>query len=316
MSPLATAGLGAGLDLLGQGINAFSQGTQNRANRRFALKMYEVQRKDALADWSMQNYYNSPEQQMLRLKNAGLNPHLIYGNRGQSDAGAVRSTPMDVPKGEAPRIDLGGVGSKFMGFYDLAVKQAQAENLKTQNAVLEADKALKEAQEMQTRLQGLKTIQDTKTGEFDLSQKIRLSDLLYEQAKANVERSLAETKRIGVDTQVTLNRDEREAAMNAANLKTAAENILNMRSQRSLNENQRQEIQHRIINLGKDERLKELDIILKAKGIQPGDPWYMRVVSQILGGVSAGQVIDEIKKVDVKKTGVEAMRQLFPSRAE
>lgn len=44
--------------------------------------------------WHMQNMYNSPEAQMQRFKNAGLNPHLIYG---QGNAGNASSMPQYQP---------------------------------------------------------------------------------------------------------------------------------------------------------------------------------------------------------------------------
>lgn len=40
--------------------------------------------------WRLQNLYNSPEAQMQRFKEAGLNPHLIYG---QGNSGNSTSTP-------------------------------------------------------------------------------------------------------------------------------------------------------------------------------------------------------------------------------
>lgn len=54
--------------------------------------------------WNMQNLYNSPEAQMNRFKEAGLNPHLIYG---QGSAGNASSPPQYQPanlqyKYEAP----------------------------------------------------------------------------------------------------------------------------------------------------------------------------------------------------------------------
>ena len=52
--------------------------------------MYDRQRADALADWNMQNQYNSPAEQMKRYKEAGLSPHLIYGQT--HTASPVRST--------------------------------------------------------------------------------------------------------------------------------------------------------------------------------------------------------------------------------
>ena len=62
--------------------------SNSRKSRRFAEQLNRQQREDnilaalwqrrwSLKDWQMQNKYNSPLQQMQRLKEAGLNPHHI-----------------------------------------------------------------------------------------------------------------------------------------------------------------------------------------------------------------------------------------------
>lgn len=49
-------------------------------NEFFENRRYNKQRSDMLADRDYQNQYNSPVAQMQRLKEAGLNPNLVYGN--------------------------------------------------------------------------------------------------------------------------------------------------------------------------------------------------------------------------------------------
>lgn len=43
-------------------------------------KQYRKMRNDAILDRQHEEWYNSPEQQMRRLQEAGLNPNLVYGN--------------------------------------------------------------------------------------------------------------------------------------------------------------------------------------------------------------------------------------------
>ena len=52
-----------------------------------------------VAFWKMQNEYNLPKNQMQRLKDAGLNPNLIYGS---SPAGASGSAGSIAPSKAAP----------------------------------------------------------------------------------------------------------------------------------------------------------------------------------------------------------------------
>ncbi|WNK14086.1 MAG: DNA pilot protein [Microvirus sp.] len=69
---------------------------ENRLQNSTNLSMYNRQRTDALADFNRQNTYASPKETMARYKEAGLNPHLIYGQQGTS--ATVRSTPLEAAK--------------------------------------------------------------------------------------------------------------------------------------------------------------------------------------------------------------------------
>lgn len=56
-------------------------------------KRYERELKDQQKAWQMNNAYNSPSQQMARLKSAGLNPNLVYMNGGTSATSDTMTTP-------------------------------------------------------------------------------------------------------------------------------------------------------------------------------------------------------------------------------
>lgn len=56
------ANTAAAAELLGQSVNAWSAANTNKKQRQWQEKMYGQQRIDALADWTMQNEYNSPAQ--------------------------------------------------------------------------------------------------------------------------------------------------------------------------------------------------------------------------------------------------------------
>lgn len=139
MDPITGAALiGGASALLGSGANAAAQGSMNKETRKWNEKMYGIQKQDSLDFWNMQNSYNSPEQQMQRLKAAGLNPNLVYGSG--SAAGNTSSSP-DVPKAmaynpEAPKIDIPSVVN---GFYDIKQKAAVTDNVKLQGDILKLD---------------------------------------------------------------------------------------------------------------------------------------------------------------------------------
>lgn len=125
--------------------NVIAQGNVNRRTRKWNEKMYERQRKDALADWNMQNQYNTPAAQMARYKEAGLNPNLIYGQSNES--GVVRSTDAKSWNPQAP--DVAAVATSAMDrYFNAQMKSAQINNLRAQNDNLIAQKNLIDAQTM------------------------------------------------------------------------------------------------------------------------------------------------------------------------
>lgn len=70
-----------------------------------------------VAMWNMQNAYNTPAAQMERLKDAGLNPMLVYGN-----GSVVGNTTSTVPK--YTPVDYSGVGSAVGGFVGASADRA------------------------------------------------------------------------------------------------------------------------------------------------------------------------------------------------
>lgn len=270
-APLLAAAVQSGGNLLGQGLNAIVQAKQNKAQMKWSEKMHALQRSEALSDYHMQNEYNHPSSVMARLREGGLNPNLVYGN-GQAVEPSAKTNmaPVENWNPTAPRLDLGAVAeSGISAYYNTQVQQAQIDNLRTQNTVLEQDKLQKAAQT-------LGILQTTEGAKFDLGQRQALADTVIQTAHAGLEK-------VRADTRYTIDENERKAAMQAPNLQIAAETILTMRLERAKTESERQEIKQRIINLKKDETLKQMDIDMRKNGIQPNDPIYWRVLSRLLG---------------------------------
>lgn len=125
-------------NLIGQGFNAISQQGMNAATRRWNTDMYRQQYHDSIDFWNMSNTYNSPEQQMERLRKAGINPNTAYGS---GNVAGNTSSPPDVPKAmaynpQAPRIDIPSVVNSF---YDVKQKAAVTDNTKLQGDILRLD---------------------------------------------------------------------------------------------------------------------------------------------------------------------------------
>lgn len=62
--------------VISAGINYFS----NRAANRENVALAQMQNQWNIDQWNRENFYNRPDQQMARLKAAGLNPNLVFAN--------------------------------------------------------------------------------------------------------------------------------------------------------------------------------------------------------------------------------------------
>ena len=256
MPGLLPAVAGAGVSSL---VSGLFTGSQNRRSQRWSERMYDKQFQDNLRFWMMQNEYNSPQAQMQRLQEAGLNPNLVYGGSSGGTAGSAEK--ISTPEVQAAQFRTPQLGSlDVLGkYFDYEIKQAQADNLRAQNtAILE-----KAALDAATReLTGVKT-----------SKEVRTLDYAVEAAQEQV-------RKMKADTAFTLAENERKAAMNSSNLNEAAERILTMRLGRS---------NTRKLMKGTDlsNELKQLDIDLREQGIFPNDPMWARILGRFLSGLES-----------------------------
>lgn len=122
------------------GSSQASKNTKATIAAQKQAQEYEWQQNLALYHYN--NQYNSPEQQMSRLQEAGLNPNLVYGT------GAVGNSSGQPPQFEAPRPDYSGQRSTSGDFLqalstylDYQQKQAQIDNLQETNKMLQEQTA-------------------------------------------------------------------------------------------------------------------------------------------------------------------------------
>jgi len=265
-------------DIGAAAINAYSTGNQNRKSRKFSREMYSLQKQDALEFWNLQNEYNSPQSQMKRFQEAGLNPHLIYGRGDSGSASAISTPDVQSPQFRTPEWGnaVAPLGLSLLStFADLDIKQAQTDNLKAQNAVILQDALLRGAQIGSLEAGTAKT-------KFDLD----FSNEFRAYSGEALKEAVRQTK---TTTDISLNRDAREAALNASTIKEAAERMLTMQQQRvnarTTNEHTKEQIRQTRENIYMLERegiLKEMDIALRQSGIQPNDPLWSRFVARFL----------------------------------
>lgn len=90
-------------------------------------------------NWEKMNQYNSPQAQMERLKAAGLNPNLVYGN------GSAVATTNSAPKSQD--VKPSNLSQGVMNYANIKQTQLQNDNLEAQNELIRAqvDKTKKES---------------------------------------------------------------------------------------------------------------------------------------------------------------------------
>lgn len=266
----ASAAIAGGASIGGTIIGASATQKANHDARNFALMAYDLEKEDAQKRWLQEtewnekmwhlaNQYNSPMAQMERFKEAGLNPNLIYGQNNSSPG--IATARFDKPgtpkwKPDVPNFDL---NAGIMATINARESSARTDNLRAQNDVLKQEAIKKAAETAGVAISNARSDLELEKGKklFDVS----------------VDAAIADLNKTKVETDVTIRRDEREAAMNASNLREAAQRIMNLRGQN--------------YNQALDAVLKKMDIELKKEGLQPGDPSWMRILFRLLNGDSS-----------------------------
>lgn len=244
--------LAAAASLAGDAANAALTGSRNK-------KQYER----SIAMWRLQNQYNDPSAQMERLKRAGLNPNLVYGQGTQVTAGPVPNAEIETPQVNLPRA----VSSHF----DTRMRVAQTDNLAAQNKVLVNQADLISAQAENVRATTPGRVVDSRL-------KGRLEDI-------NADYRAQEHQRLIGQTRYIFEENDRRELLTAQSLKEGIERILNMKAAR-------QESLQRFKNLVNNNVLQSMEIELRKQGVTSQDELWQRIAAKILGdlGLSTSDV--------------------------
>jgi len=141
--------LGQAVDLATGGFNTAAQLGQNIFNRLFAKKERERQYDTELEFWRMNNQYNHPSAQMARLREAGLNPHLVYGTGAVANSSSAPSAPGRAQwQGQAPQLPERPAAAMLSDYVDLEAKGLQNDNFRAQNTLLLQESALKQLEQL------------------------------------------------------------------------------------------------------------------------------------------------------------------------
>lgn len=302
IAPLIVAGIiAAAGSILGGILKGKSDKNANEDQREYNDMAYGRQRSDALADWNMQNEYNSPTSQMARMRQAGLNPILAAGNITSSSP-TVRSTdynsynprPVDY---SSTVSNLGQIaGDTIMSSADLRSKEAQTDNLKAQNTVILEDAILKRAQTLNLLSQSDKTAIDTSAALFSLRQNMRLADTQFDAAATRV---AMDKQAIDINSQ----KNVREEASNTQSIIESAARIGRMRVENAKSATDKREGEQRIRNMESDQQLKAWELKMRKENINPGDAMWNRSLQKLLndlGITKDGSIVDGARKFSRK----------------
>lgn len=177
----ATA-LSAGLNFLGgmfgNSYSANYNAEEAQKDRDFQREMYEKQYQDNIKFWQMQNDYNLPSAQLQRIRDAGMNPLLAYGQGGLSGNIASQSP-------ESPTAPHGAHASSHFNnpidMPNLALLDAQIDNLRA-----DSEQKRAAAGESGAKTENLKFDLDFKRETKDIDISLKVAEFDYKKAMQNL----------------------------------------------------------------------------------------------------------------------------------
>lgn len=205
--------ISGGLGAIGSIFSNNAQKKENQRNRDFAEYMYDKQYDNNIKMWNMQNKYDLPKNQIERMKQAGLNPDLMYSGAGVSPSPNLQAAVA----GSASTGSLPGYGGVAEAFNQGRLLDAQIRNIDAdtkkkesetvgqgyQNEILKTDAAFEPA---------------LKSGEINvLGVQVRLGDSQVEVNKETVPKIRQEIINLQKNVEV-MNSNIDEASERIANL--------------------------------------------------------------------------------------------------
>lgn len=296
MDPVTLSALiGAGTSgaQLGGGLftakkNREYQDKWNSDNRLYSQEMYNKTRQDALQDRDFENAYNSPKQQMQRLKEAGLNPRLIYGgSTGIMSSSSARAATMNNPNTEAPKFDMSQAGQGLSNLGEVLGKFFQQRNLEAQTDNLRETRELIEAQTDATRAGIPYTESQTNMSNFNLefakkTEQGRIKQL--ELTNSDIQNQIdtrnydvsrkkellpLEKRELQAKIKMLVNDDKRKAEIGQAEYSKLWNEAMRIEQETLKTKQERDNMQVIKSNLQTEGRLKAMEAVLRAYGINP-----------------------------------------------
>lgn len=240
----------------------------NNANKNRASEQADWNRENQLNQmrfdmhmWNKTNKYNTPAAQMERYKEAGLNPHLIYGKAQSGNAQPLRSPDVK----NYSRAETKSVTQGITAFGDYA----RLKNIEAQTSNVEAQTKVSEQTELLTAQKILGEALNLDKGKLDLGIATERRKTSVDAAKVNLERLQAESTNATNKAYVSTQTQETQ-------IKTAEQNFKN------------QVLKGKGIKF--ENLIKQYQSELNEMGIQKTDPIILRWINQLINQATPSQI--------------------------
>lgn len=182
MAGLGAAAISGAAGLVGTGLSLSLNNKLNKKTRDWAAKQSKLQYDRSLNIMAMQNAYNTPDKQVERLKNAGLNVGLMYSQGGGAGGTSAEAAAPQMATWQPQTPDL----SSLNLIAQTGLIKAQTDKIKAETSNISE----------QTTLTTL--MQDAQKIDNEIN--AATSQTQIEQAKANLKETISRVTNIDTDT--------------------------------------------------------------------------------------------------------------------
>jgi len=275
--------------------------------RHHAKKDYERVRADNRADWEMANRYNSPVEQMNRLREAGLNPNLVYGKGADQAAVMLKGADLDSPAPKSNNLvaPVSPQQSPIVG-QQLQLQKAQTDNIMADTRNKNAQNVLLELESIQKQIKNATDEIQRRELEELYADRIERYRLENDAIGQNI---LSNDQRMSLDLQANDRAWLDSAANRSEGLQRIAESKSRMLQTSKINAKTDKEIQYlnkQIENMEfvkrvsqSDAVIKELDAQLAQQGVPQNSNYIWKTMVEFSDWVSTSttQAAQDFKRI-------------------
>lgn len=286
--------IGAGLSL---GAQVYNTWTQNQANNKNVAAQEDINaqniqatkennalaRQWAVEDFNKTNAYNAPTQQMQRLREAGLNPNLVYGSGAQTTAAMIRGTQPIAPHANPvvhQAVQVGDYGAPVNTFMALKTAQVDLQNKQAQTNLLSQEQT---KNQLETAGMATKNAQTS----LELAKARDLYDTSLENARLHNQTMMQgiTSSKVGLSqNQQRIDLSQQELALkqakNPVEIQSIHQDIVRKTIENSaLSQTMKDKLNNEVKSGALDNSLKEWELKLRSAGLTSHDPAWARLIA-------------------------------------